>query len=93
MPTRHQIDILECTHLERISVSILISKHVAIRFETTRCYRVSKRSERLKEQIQEEGTVGLGYKTSRMSLVCLHEGSDRFLPALRADLQVVAVVR
>ena len=87
MPTRHQIDILECTHLERIPVSILISKHVAIRFETARCY------ERLKEQIQEEGTVGLGYKTSRMSLVRLHEGSDRFLPALRTDLQVVAVVR
>jgi hypothetical protein len=36
--------------------------------------------------------VGLGYKISR-ELMCLHEGGDRFFPALRADLKVVAIVR
>jgi len=34
-----------------------------------------------------------GLQDQSNGLMRLHEGSDRFLPALRADLQVVAVVR
>jgi len=38
-----------------------------------------------------DGMTGLQDQSD--GLMRLHEGSDRFLPTLRADLQVVAVVR